>query len=531
MSVFAFLLCFGLLTGCSEKAPEIFSIEPRIGRMGDVLTILGRGFGSERNESYITIAGTPPTSSSYLSWDDSLISVRLPEFGDAGLVYVHRGSRKSNPAMFANQFTLPEPAQGYDTPTISSIEPASGAIGSLITIRGSNFGSSREKSGVFFSWEAEFSPTTGAYPPEYVEVFDEEFGYEIWSEREIRLRIPDGAVSGDLLVKTPRGNSRPVFFEITGKPGSKIFKDKRSYNISYKAGIQINRAAFPNALYLWMPEPVLSAAQRNVRLLYRSIEPMVENYRGTSIFQFIDTQPGTGLNIESSYTAEVFAVETSVRTMTPARSGRPSQLTSVYTLPSALIPTGDSGLRTQSSAIIGREQLPYVKAQKIYDWLVSKVPFQEAPLSGGALDALEENKADSYRGALLFCALARAAGVPALPVAGVLADSRMNAVKHYWAEFWLDGFGWIPVDPALGAGAAPRDFTLREDHGRNYFGNLDHRRVAFSRGEHFLNQMTPRGRTVQRRDYSLQNLWEEAVGIESYSSLWSDVTITETHIQ
>jgi hypothetical protein len=83
---FAFLFSLCLLTGCKEKEPEIYSIEPRIGRMGEVLTILGSGFGSERNESYITIAGTPPTSSSYRSWDDGEISVRLPEFGDAGLV-------------------------------------------------------------------------------------------------------------------------------------------------------------------------------------------------------------------------------------------------------------------------------------------------------------------------------------------------------------------------------------------------------------------------------------------------------------
>jgi transglutaminase-like putative cysteine protease len=104
-------------------------------------------------------------------------------------------------------------------------------------------------------------------------------------------------------------------------------------------------------------------------------------------------------------------------------------------------------------------------------------------------------------------------------------------IKHYWVEFWLDGMGWIPLDPALGAGAAPRDFALGEAPGRYYFGNLDNQHIAFSRGEHFLNQMTPRGRTVRhRRDYSLQNLWEEAVGdIKSYSSVWSDVTIA--HIE
>jgi transglutaminase-like putative cysteine protease len=147
----------------------------------------------------------------------------------------------------------------------------------------------------------------------------------------------------------------------------------------------------------------------------------------------------------------------------------------------------------------------------------------------GVLEALEEKRADSYSSSLLFCALARAADIPAQPVAGVLINRRMNATKHYWAEFWLDGFGWIPLDPALGAGAPPPDFDLREDHAKFYFSNLDNQRVAFSRGEHSLSRMTPRGRlAIRDREYSLQNIWEEATGgLGSYSSLWSDVTITD----
>jgi hypothetical protein len=103
-----------IASGCVDKTPEISSIDPSIGRMGDVLTIRGSGFGDERNESFITIAGTSPTSSSYLSWSDEEIAVRLPEFGDAGLVYVHRGQNKSNPALFANLLALPEAASGAE---------------------------------------------------------------------------------------------------------------------------------------------------------------------------------------------------------------------------------------------------------------------------------------------------------------------------------------------------------------------------------------------------------------------------------
>jgi hypothetical protein len=73
---------------------------------------------------------------------------------------------------------------------------------------------------------------------------------------------------------------------------------------------------------------------------------------------------------------------------------------------------------------------------------------------------------------------------------------------------------------------------VREDHAAYYFGSLDNQRITFSRGQAALSQMDPRGRVaVRARDYALQNLWEEAVGgLESYSSLWSDVTITGVYV-
>ena len=538
VAVFPAICLLVCLTGCQEKAPEIQSIDPRIGRMGDILTIRGSGFGNQRNESYITIAGAPPTSSSYLSWNDEEIMVRIPEFGEAGLVYVHRGRSKSNPTLFANKSTLPEPIQGSGAdigPRISSIEPSSGAIGSLITIQGSNFGTSRESGAVYFSWNAEAPPAApaGIQSPDFVEAFEAEFGYELWSEREIRVRVPDGAISGNIEVRTPKGNSRQVYFEITGRPGVKTYKDKRSYVLSYMVDIKIDKSTLPNALFIWMPQPSLSASQRKVRLLSRSIEPFVENYRGTSLFQFIDMLPNAGQEITLSYVADVYAVETSIRSQTPVRLNSPSPVGNIYTLPGALVPSDDAGVKAKAGEIIGRERLPYAKAQKIYDWLISSGGIQAIPLSGGALEALEENRADSYRGSLLFCALARAAGIPAIPVAGVLVNRQRSTTRHYWAEFWLDGFGWLPVDPALGAGVAPPDFSLREDYAKYYFGNLDSYRIAFSRGERPLSQMAPKGRiSIHKRDYSLQNLWEEAVGgISSYSSLWSDVTITGMYTQ
>jgi transglutaminase-like putative cysteine protease len=523
------------LCACKEDAPFILSIDPRIGMSGDILTIEGSGFGAAQHESYITIAGIPPPGSSYLTWQDDRITVRIPALGGFGLVYVHRDGKKSNPLLFSNQAAMPELVQNQVfgvAPQINWVKPESGSIGALISIQGSGFGASREKSGVFFTWNAVPSPTAPEVmqEPELVEVFEMEFGYEFWSDREIRLRIPDGAVSGNILVRTPRGSSKPFFFTITGRPGTKTFKEKRSYTIAYTVDIQIQEAKAPNTLYLWIPRPLSSASQRNITLLSRNRDPFAEHYQGTTLFQLTDMAANTSARLSLSYLVDVYTLETSLNSRSLRQTGD-SPIPSVYTLPSALIPSDNPEVVAVAKAIIGRERNPYEKARTLYEWLISEL--QWTPLHNSVLDALAYKQADAYAGTLLFCALARAVAIPAIPVAGLLINRARMSSRHYWAEFWIEGFGWIPVDPCLGAGAAPEDFNLHPEPGLYYFGNLDNQRITFSRGQEVLSQMDPRGRiTVRNRDYALQNLWEEAIGgIESYSSLWSDITITGMYVQ
>jgi transglutaminase-like putative cysteine protease len=534
-----FPVCIPLLffLSCGEKTPAITSIDPGIGTGGEVLTIRGENFGSRQDESYVTIAGASPTGSSYLSWEDDHISLRIPEFGESGLLYVWAGGKKSNGVLFSNRAGIPRPVQGAGMgigPRIGSVNPPSGAIGSLVTITGSGFGSSRERSGVYFAWNARSS---AAAPPEArkaesVEVFEAEFGYELWSEREIRVRVPDGAISGDLEVRTPQGGSRPFYFEVSGQPGTKTFGDKRSYTISWSVNIQVKEASEPNSLYLWVPRPVSSASQRGVELLSRSAEPFVDNYRGTSLFQFNNLGASSQTGIVLSYRVEVYSMETAPQAR-QVRDGGDSPVDSVYLLPGPLIPSDDPRVKALAAAITGRERNPYLKARLIYDWILREGNIRPRPLTGGVIEALERKEADSYMAALLFCALCRASGISALPVAGVLVNRGMETARHYWAEFWINGFGWVPVDPALGAGAAPASFGPPEGRADWYFGNLDNLRITFSRGQTLLSQMDVRGRAAWRtRDYALQNLWEEAVGgLESYSSLWGDITITGMYVQ
>jgi hypothetical protein len=528
-----YILIVLLFTSCFTRSPRIDSIDPRIGSLGEILTIRGQHFGDKRGENYVTIGGIIPTSSAYIQWKDDLIALRTPDFGDSGLVYVFVNGKRSNPNLFTNRSIMPQritDTQLGSGPVLSEVSPVSGRIGSLVTILGSSFGAARDKSKVLFSWNIENSLANmgdGNQNLKTVEVSETELGYEYWSDREIRVRVPDGAISGAVQVVTSQGSSLPLFFDVVDKPGTKIFKDRRSFAISYGVDIKIQKATATNTLYLWLPIPVTNAQQRISQLLGRTAEPYVENYLGASLFQLKDMQTGNESSLRTSYLVEVYAVETNIRALSIKReNGSPIQ--TLYTQSSSLIPSDNQEIQKKANAIVGKEKNPYVQAQRLYEWLTAQGGIRQEPVALNLIEAMNKQEMDAYTATLLFCAMGRSLGIPVIPNAGILINKDRETRKHYWAEFWIDGFGWIPVDPAMGAGAVPDRFVFRSDAATFYFGNIDSQRISFSRGIINLSSMDPKGKIVRRdRDYALQNIWEESIGtLESYSSLWSDIVVT-----
>ena len=113
--------------------------------------------------------------------------------------------------------------------------------------------------------------------------------------------------------------------------------------------------------------------------------------------------------------------------------------------------------------------------------------------------------------AMLFTEMVRKSGIPARPVSGFLVDKDNNARLHYWAEFFIMGIGWLPVDIQLKSFA-----TLDSDH------------VTFSRGTVELPQINPEGFILEPKYhlYALQNIYSEVVGShDAVAVLWNDMQV------
>lgn len=103
----------------------------------------------------------------------------------------------------------------------------------------------------------------------------------------------------------------------------------------------------------------------------------------------------------------------------------------------------------------------------------------------------------------MFVALARAAGVPAREVFGIRMGKKeredVTNEQHCWAEFYLPGYGWVPVDPVdvrkamLTENLKPGDPKAIE-YRACYWGGIDPYRVKLSVGRDLtLNPLQPGG--------------------------------------
>ena len=224
-----------------ERSPRIEAITPEVGEPGKVLIISGEHFGDARNGSEVVFAGMRPNSGSYLEWSDNRISVRIPDEVNSGRLIVRRDGEESNALLFTNSDHIPKQLSGPAAPGMPYIEElstGSGSIGSLVSIRGLNFGAEQGGGSVFFA-------SSVAENDEGFDVIDGgvrcsqlDYDYENWAEQELVVRVPDGATSGGIRVVTDRGVSNALYFELTGMVGDRLLPDKRGYQLNYTVEVE-----------------------------------------------------------------------------------------------------------------------------------------------------------------------------------------------------------------------------------------------------------------------------------------------------
>lgn len=534
---FIFICITGTLLGCiiffsrfAVYTNSISSVSPRLTCPGELVTITGKHFGNPSIHSWLSVGHTVIKSERCIEWTDTKIIFKAPDDLHEDLLYVVAKNKQGNAIMLANRSILPVSithAPDENLPVIDSLDTDSANVGDVISIRGKNFGHSRKDSVVLFTGTQEALYAQNAadnmiYSGSQCSELD--FDYEFWSDREVRIRVPDAAETGNVVLITESGVSNPVLFRLKNRYGTKTYTDLRTYRLAAEVEISHFLAEKPNTFFLRIPIPQKTATQRMVTLDAVKPDPFVPFYQGASIYRFYNVDGESKIQIKQEYSVSRSRVETQVNSASLKRTVPKNPLLyAAYTEADELIPKENSSIKKTCRQIVGTETNPYNKARRIFAFLTSEITVQAAStfdMRRSAITALEEKKGGAYDLALLFCALARAAGIPAVPTAGLLVDQEQKAVVHWWAEFYIDGFGWVPVDPALASGV-PFDTGI-EGKAQWYFGNLDAYHIAFSRGYQMQTPMLSAGKTIEKmRSYAFRSIWEESTpNISGYSVLW-----------
>jgi len=177
-------------------------------------------------------------------------------------------------------------------------------------------------------------------------------------------------------------------------------------------------------------------------------------------------------------------------------------------------------IRTLANQIVGNETNPVIAARKLYDWVLNNIEYwvkdpknKKASPVGSTTYCLAFRTGNCTDFESLWTSLARAKGIPTQIVYGSFLKPELRGQDqdqsyHCWAEFYAPGLGWLPHDVAVAdlyAGEYPvnadneklvrlttADGTFGPDPARvsYYFGNLDERRVVWSRNRDLI--MSPR---------------------------------------
>ncbi len=520
-----------------NEKPVIDSITPQIGSPGDIMIISGKDFGDTRDTSSVEIGGSSLISSLYLSWSDSQIKILIPTDVQDGLVFVTTKGGKSEPFIFANRENVPiavRQERRAALPVIFSTTPQNLSVGQVLTITGENFGSIRNDSAVYFTpvWMAGKNSVHEIENIEqnYITAFDNDFDYESWSDTEIKVRIPDSAISGYIFVLTEKGLSNRTKISVTSPIGTKKLSSKLTYLIELSADISDIQGDENSFITLRIPRPQPSASQPYIEMTECIPEPIFDNY-GKTIIHHIQTSDYINnpekLIFKHNFVIPVYAINTNINVSKVTKLSEKNRLLYLtYTKADECVPADADEIKELAKKIVGKEINPYKRAQLIYNYLIDNYTFSPEIYNSArnSLKLISSETGDAYDFSVIFCALARSLDIPAMPISGILVDSNKKAKNHWWCEIYLENFGWLPLDPGLGAGM---DFNLYhepEDRKSFYFGNLDVQHVAFSRGWNTVKPSIVNNQTVYRpKTYALQSIWEEStVGTSSYSSFWAN---------
>lgn len=163
------------------------------------------------------------------------------------------------------------------------------------------------------------------------------------------------------------------------------------------------------------------------------------------------------------------------------------------------------------------------KARAIYDWTCANMyrdPNTRGCGEGDVCALLQKPGGKCTDISSVYIALARASGVPAREVFGVRLGKKpeedITGYQHCWAEFYLPGYGWVPIDPADVRKAMLVENLKLEDaktaeYKAYFWGSIDPYRIKLSAGRDIVLNPPQAGEPLNTFGYPFAQVGDRTV--------------------
>lgn len=291
---------------------------------------------------------------------------------------------------------------------------------------------------------------------------------------------------------------------------------------------------------LWLPYPVTDANQTitgiSVSGDYAESGVYTDKANGTPILYARWKNDATSRKLSFTVAAERQEV---IRRSFPKKEAAwdPADYRK-YLAPTSLGPI-DGEVKKLADSITRGKKTVLEKARAIYGWTCEHTyrdPNTRGCGKGDVCALLQKPGGKCTDISSVFVALSRAAGVPAREIFGIRlgkkAEEDITGWQHCWAEVFLPGYGWVPVDPAdvrkamLVENLKLDDAKTREY--REYFwGGIDPYRIALAVGRDVVLNPPQAGAPLNTFGYPYAEVGGKAVDFYDPKSFRYTITYRE----
>ena len=276
---------------------------------------------------------------------------------------------------------------------------------------------------------------------------------------------------------------------IAKKPATAWQQYSNPYTYLGTEAISVPRAELPKTgtFKMWFPLPVIMGPQDSVSVISITPGTYVKQPPSTSgdislAYMEVPLEQLTGdLNVSVQFQFTHYQENFQVDTGNVGTYDKTSTLYKLYTRSYGNTYISED-IRQTALKVAGSEKNPYLQAKKLYEYIIKNIKYSFMPHATmwprGERESVyvhRMKRGDCGAQSMYFSAMCRSLGIPARTTGGwqlLLGEF----AGHFWAEFFLPNYGWIPVDPTA---ADMSDWTnaiteqQRQEYKQFFFANQD----------------------------------------------------------